>query len=527
MDPELADLLPLFISEVVPVRNEDGAIVDLEWVYANRLMNEALVGDGQSIVGRRVFEFDPEYRTARNTREILDVIRSGQPVTFMTDEGRAAKKVGRVIKTTLTPTRRGVLCCSHEVTELAKARDKAIGEAERLKLACDHALHTILLSDHNGTVTYVNSALEELLGCRSSDLVGHNCRKLLGRPSLPAEEELLKEVARNGSFKNVHECELVSAAGETILTSIAINSAFLAGQTEPVHIAHIQDIRPERRRVAELNDALGRAEEATRLKSQFLANMSHEIRTPLNGVLGMAQILAQDSLTDVQAENVSIILESGRALMSLLNDVLDLSKIEAGKFELSPHPIDVRQKLNSIFRLHKPSAEEKDLSFRLFIDDSVPAYLILDCIRLRQCVSNLISNAIKFTARGEVLIAVKADPRSHGYSDLTVHVSDTGCGIPEDKVDHIFASFSQADGSITRKFGGTGLGLSISQSLARLMGGDITVVSEAERGSVFTLRIPAEIAEYKGREAASPNASFSSGGNEQKPDRSFAHKSAI
>jgi len=106
MDPELADLLPLFISEVVPVRNEDGAIVDLEWVYANRLMNEALVGDGQSIVGRRVFEFDPEYRTARNTREILDVIRSGQPVTFMTDEGRAAKKVGRVIKTTLTPTRR-------------------------------------------------------------------------------------------------------------------------------------------------------------------------------------------------------------------------------------------------------------------------------------------------------------------------------------------------------------------------------------------------------------------------------------
>jgi hypothetical protein len=250
-------------------------------------------------------------------------------------------------------------------------------------------------------------------------------------------------------------------------------------------------VREERRKAHELRDALNRAEQATRLKSEFLANMSHEIRTPLNGVLGMAQVLAHGKLTETQAEQVGVILDSGNTLMVLLNDILDLSKIEAGRMDLSPVPGDLRHKLSGLFKLHEAAAKEKGINIRLFVDPSVPSSLIFDPVRVRQCVGNLVSNAIKFTAKGEVMIVVTSEPIINGDHRVVIHVSDTGLGIAADKVDRIFESFAQEDGSTTRKFGGTGLGLSITRRLARMMGGDVTAVSEPGRGSIFTLKFVA------------------------------------
>ena len=230
------------------------------------------------------------------------------------------------------------------------------------------------------------------------------------------------------------------------------------------------------------------------MKSEFLANMSHEIRTPLNGVLGMAQTLASETLTPSQQEQVSIILESGHALMVLLNDILDLSKIEAGKLEISPVASDLRHKLSSLFKLHESVAKEKGIKLSLFVHPDVPSSLTFDPVRLRQCVGNLVSNAIKFTEKGEVMIVVTTDAIEDTESQrVTIHVSDTGCGIAPDKLDRIFDSFSQEDGSTTRRFGGTGLGLSITRKLARMMEGDVTVVSEQGRGSVFTLTFNAQV----------------------------------
>jgi signal transduction histidine kinase/DNA-binding NarL/FixJ family response regulator len=228
------------------------------------------------------------------------------------------------------------------------------------------------------------------------------------------------------------------------------------------------------------------AEQASQAKSAFLANMSHEIRTPLNGILGMAQVLEIGSLSDEQRDQVQTILDSGRNLMALLNDVLDLSKIEAGKMAVVKADTDLTHTLCRLHRLWKPKAEEAGLEFYLSLDADLPQVLNFDAVRVRQCVSNLISNAIKFTKQGRVEVFVTARRSADGQYLVKVRVSDTGIGMDAETMTRLFTPFMQADDSISRKYGGTGLGLSITRKLAELMGGEANVRSEPGRGSEFT-----------------------------------------
>jgi signal transduction histidine kinase/ActR/RegA family two-component response regulator len=235
----------------------------------------------------------------------------------------------------------------------------------------------------------------------------------------------------------------------------------------------------------ELQRAVVTAEAASDAKSAFLANMSHEIRTPLNGILGMAQVLANEELTQFQIESVLTILESGKTLMAVLNDVLDLSKIEAGKLNIEQTEGNIKDSFNYIMKLFLGRAEEKHIALRLAIDGSVPEEADFDHIRVRQCVSNMVSNAIKFTETGSVTISVSSEVISQSKYLICVDVVDTGIGISEEAAGRLFSDFSQADASTTRKYGGTGLGLAITRRLARLMGGDATVASTLGRGSTF------------------------------------------
>jgi CheY-like chemotaxis protein len=256
------------------------------------------------------------------------------------------------------------------------------------------------------------------------------------------------------------------------------------------------------RRLRETKYALKRAAEvadaASNAKSVFLANMSHEIRTPLNGVLGMADVLSREALLPRQADCVNTIRESGKTLMAILNDVLDLSKIEAGKLEISPVDSNLHHVFLSIHKLFLPHAQERNISLTLKIGESVPQRLRFDTVRVRQCLSNLVSNAVKFTETGGVTITVSCVTTIDGLRLINVDITDTGIGMSEDVLSRLFSDFAQADASTSRRFGGTGLGLAISRRLSLLMGGDVTVKSTAGEGTVFSFSFRAAPAQFPG-----------------------------
>jgi len=272
-----------------------------------------------------------------------------------------------------------------------------------------------------------------------------------------------------------------TVSSQTLTMTLAALSAAVAALLLMAGAAAVMALRDSARVAAELAASRDEAQAATQAKSAFLTMMSHELRTPLNGVLGMVHALATTNLDARQRAHLEVIESSGRSLLLILNDILDLSKIEAGRLEVETVPFGLTQLLENLVALWGPLAAEKGLTLTLDLDRDIPAWASGDPTRLRQVITNLLSNAVKFTDQGSVRLRV----RYAGDGRLVFEMTDTGAGIPDVVQTRLFTDFSQADSTTSRRFGGTGLGLSISRRLCRLMGGDLVVTSVDGMGSTF------------------------------------------
>ncbi|MCC6346436.1 MAG: response regulator [Nitrospirales bacterium] len=370
----------------------------------------------------------------------------------------------------------------------------------KIRAIVDTAVDGIITIDDRGIIESVNKAAERLFGYSAGELIGQKVNILMPEPYRSEHDTYLSNYLRTGIKKIIgigREVKGRRKDGTIFPIYLAVSEIPLGYRRMFAGIT--RDISDVKKTEEELRGAKEAAEVANRAKSDFLAAMSHEIRTPLNAVIGMADLLWDTNLTPEQRHYVQIFRSSGEALLVLINDILDLSKIEAGRLDLEHTAFNLREIIENTCEIMAVKAHRKGLELTCRLDPAMPVGLIGDSLRLRQIIMNLVGNAIKFTDAGEVDLevrqgapeeALKRAPAGEESVELFFSVRDTGIGIPESKLDTIFEKFIQADSSITRRYGGTGLGLTVSRKLIGMMGGSIGVRSVPGKGSTFSFTIP-------------------------------------
>ncbi len=365
-------------------------------------------------------------------------------------------------------------------------------ELEGLGAIVNASANAILGRTPDGVITSWNPGAEQLYGYTSAEALGRQADFLVPPEHRETDAEVLAAIAAGGEARN-YETERVRKDGTLVPVSLTI-SPIRDGNSVRGIASIAQDITERRAAELELKAAREAALESSRLKSEFLATMSHEIRTPMNGVVGLTALLLETPLNETQKQYAQGVKGAGEALLSLINDILDFSKLEAGKVDLDIRPFDPRLLVEEVAGLLAEAAQAKGLELIAYCEPDVPSRLSGDSGRIRQILLNLASNAVKFTASGEVSIRVRADTHEEGPATVHFEVRDTGIGIEQAHHSRLFESFSQADASTTRRYGGTGLGLAICSRLTEAMGGEIGMKSAPQEGSTFWFHIPLPVA---------------------------------
>ncbi|RLD77366.1 MAG: hybrid sensor histidine kinase/response regulator, partial [Bacteroidetes bacterium] len=356
--------------------------------------------------------------------------------------------------------------------------------AEELSILLSTIPALVYFKDTNLKYILVNKSFERFVNLPFFGIQGKMVEELIPEYKTNNYAEMELEVIHSGlPLYNIEESIEKDGKEVWLTTNLA---PYRDNEGEIIGLVGISwDITFRKNYEIELQEAKEQAEEGTRAKSEFLANMSHEIRTPMNGIIGMAEILKQANLGEQEKENLDILISSTRSLLSLVNDILDISKIEAGKIELEIEDFDIRNTLKDIENIIYIKAEEKALDYKTFINPNVPEFLSGDPSRLKQIILNLVNNAVKFTLKGQVHVFIDIVDEHDDLVKIMFKVHDSGIGISEEGKKHLFQLFSQVDNSTTKNYGGTGLGLSIAKQLVILMKGEIGMESEQDKGSMF------------------------------------------
>ena len=493
-DRKVADQVLRFQSEIL-ANMAEGVIVikasDASIVYANPTFQRLFGYDSGELNGRNVSILNaPIEGDARSTASVI--------IEHLRANGAWSGRIENVRKdgTAFWCDVKVSTFEHHEHGTVWIAVHSDITERKRVEKALEvsrefagnivaSSLDMIIVTDNNRRIIEFNRAAEEAFGYESSEVLGQSIRLLYVDPR--TSEEIFTATLKQG--RQVQEVINRKKDG-TLFHSLLSASVLRDGGGGIMGVMGVsRDITEQKRAVEELRRAKESAEAANQAKSEFLASMSHEIRTPMNAIIGMADLLWETRLNVEQQEYVGIFRRAGMSLLNLLNDILDLSKVEAGYIELERMEFDLWDVIDKTAEMMALRAHEKDLEFACSVAPGVPTQLIGDPNRLRQILLNLIGNAIKFTGKGEVTLRVIRDPDTvpnrSGEVAIRFTITDTGIGIPKDKLDVVFEPFTQADSSTTRRYGGTGLGLTISRRLVELMGGRIWAESVVDRGSTF------------------------------------------
>ncbi len=384
-----------------------------------------------------------------------------------------------------------LLAVLSDITERKQAEEKILLSEQRFRQLAELLPEKVFEADAKGRITFVNNYLLSFFGFDANRFEeGIHISSLFHKKSQKNIKDYLK--GSKSSFE-LPSVELVAQKSDgsqvPVLTHI---TAVIENGKVNRYMGIMVDISARKQQEIELVRAKEQAEEASKAKEQFLSTMSHEIRTPMNAVIGMANILLQDKPLDYQMDHLKTLKFSAEGLMSLLNDILDFSKIEAGKLAISRFPMSLKSLAEGVCNVHKHIAEKKGISLKLNFDSSIPENVLGDSTRLNQVLTNLTSNAIKFTDKGEISINLKLVKETKSSISVLFSIIDTGIGIPTEKQKLIFQEFTQANYQTTRKYGGTGLGLAISKKLVKMLKGKIEVKSQPGKGSefFFTLGFP-------------------------------------
>ena len=480
---------------------EDGYIeVDLagNWTFVNDVICGRMQYSREELSAADFRTFHTQASAEKSFHAFVEVFKTGKALKAL--EIEAVRKDGSIGNYELSVSLMkdaqgqpiGFRCISRDINERKRIEEVLRFSEQRYRSILENMQEGYFENELNGRITFVNDAACKHLGYAKEEMLGLSNRRFQDEAGKKKTFEAYSKLFRSGEPIRLLESEFIRKDGSRGIYELSVDLIRDARGTPTGYRGVSRDITERILAGQEMKKAKEAAEAANSAKSEFLANMSHEIRTPMNGVIGMTELLLDTPLSPEQRQFAEIVRTSSVSLLSLLNDILDLSKIEAQKFDLEKLDFNLRMAVEDIADMVAIGAHDKGLELTALVEPDVPSLLRGDPGRLRQTIVNLTGNAVKFTQTGQIVIRVSRVDQDERTVTLRFAVSDTGIGIPQNRLDAIFSPFIQVDSSTTRKYGGTGLGLTISRQLAELMGGRMGCESEVGIGSTFWFTVVLE-----------------------------------